>query len=288
MATMTMATILQKNETDNAMVMKRHQTDKMATKKRQTALDKVEEYFKMVDDEAETLYYRFDDPTHYTKTTDEKLLNDVIVACYKKYVYHYGDDIGDCDYDYCGDLIYSKTKCLHEVDMSQIVDLIYDWIDEYKYPTMLKMLGDNMKVKIAGFVAQHNIRFNKLLNERVAMYDKREHGTSRKYSLPLHKFKIKDHMSVNSWFAMSDAKKLRKKLCDEEWKREQQERKETAERYAMMRADDEAIKMRTITTFNNAMMDAINVAMNITDAEEKKRMMSALAVFGGYAPSLKR
>ena len=257
-----------------------------ALAKKQNALDKIEEYFNMVDDEPETLICHFDDPTHYTKTTDVKLLNDVIEACYKKYIYHYGDDINDGEYEYCsGDRIYSKTKCNHEVDMSQIVELIYDWIDEHKYPTMLKMLGDNMKAKIGEYVAQYNDRFNKLLNERVAMYDKREYGTSRKYSLPLRNFKIKDHMSVNSWFNMSDAKKLRKKLRDEEWVREQQERKETMERYDMMRADDEAKKIRTITTFNNAMMDAINVAMNITDAEEKKRMMSALAVFGGYAPA---
>ena len=270
-----MATKTQQNAKHNALAKKKN------------ARDKVEEYFNMLDEE--TLAYRFDDPTHYTKTTDEKLLNDVIEACYKYYVYYYGEQVEEGDYDWhSGDRIYSKTKCNHEVDMSQIVDLIYDWIDEYKYPTMLKMLGDNMKVKIAGFVAQHNNRFNKLLNERVAMYDKREYGTSRKYS-PQQKFKAKHHIRVNCWFDASDAVKLKNKLRAEHYEKrlaeEEEERRAYREEYAMMKADEEAKKLRTITTFNNAMMDAINVAMNITDAEEKKRMMSALAVFGGYAPS---
>jgi hypothetical protein len=257
----------------------------MATKKQQNALAKIEEYFKMVDAEEDTLFFHFDDPTRYTKTTDVKLLNDVIEACYKKYIFHYGDEIGDGEYDYnSGDRIYYKKRCNHEVDMSQIVELIYAWIDEHKYPTMLKMLGENMKAKIGEFVAKYNNKFNKLLNERVMMYDKREYGTSRKYSRPL-KFKADDFIRVSSWFDVSDAVKLRNKLRREDREQEERDRKASLERYAMRREEERTQKMRVITTFNDAMIDAINVAMNITDAEEKKRMMSALAVFGGYAPS---
>jgi hypothetical protein len=279
-----MATKTSQNAKHNATEKEERRIN--AVKKRRELDAELKEYFKTLTENAYKLNadFCYDDPSQYTKTNDERLLADVIKRCFDNYVYHYCESLYN--------LIDSDTstkKQLHDIGLSDMLDMIYYWITDHKACSYLGNKEEDIKSQIRLLLCRRQTSYEKILAKQVSMYDKREFGLSRKYITPNKRFKLRKYICVNDWFHESEKSKLRtaehqrqREASDaEEAKREQ----DFDDRLLLIEQEKEQAKMTAIKTFNDAMVEAINVAMNITDAEEKKRMMSALSVLGGYAPS---
>jgi hypothetical protein len=169
-----------------------------------------------------------------------------------------------------------------------MLDMIYNWITDNNVFSYLGDTEQEIKYQIEIRLDKTVAGYEKILAKQVSMYDKREFGLSRKYIMPNKRFKLSKYICVNDWFHESEKSKLRtgehqrqKEASDAE---EAKQEKDYNDRLLLIEQEKEQAKMTAIKTFNDAMIDAIAVATLITDVGEKKRMMTALNVFAGYAP----